>query len=48
MDSLNFTTRETLGITSQSQFAAAIDNMSNTAVMVDQNNNRVLIVAMPR
>ena len=48
IDSLNFTTRETLGITSQSQFAAAIDNMSNTAVIVDQNNNRALIVAMPR
>jgi len=35
-------------MTSQSQFGAAIDNMTNTAVIVDQNNNRVLIVALPR
>lgn len=48
IDSQTFTTRETLGITSQSQFGAAIDNMSNTAVVVDQNNNRVLIFGLPR
>ncbi|HUN63991.1 MAG TPA: hypothetical protein VMU53_18470 [Candidatus Sulfotelmatobacter sp.] len=39
-----FLTRETLGISSQSQFALAIDNFTNTAVMVDQNNDRVLLI----
>lgn len=39
-----FATRETLGISSQSQFALAIDNYTNTAVMVDQNNDRVLLI----
>lgn len=48
IDSQNFTTRDTLGITSQSQFAAAVDNTSNTAVIADQNNNRVLILGLPR
>ena len=48
IDSQTFTTRETFGMTSQSQFGAAIDNMTNTAVIVDQNNNRVLILALPR
>ncbi len=43
-----FATRETLGISSQSQFAATIDNFTNTAVMADQNNNRVLILPMPK
>ncbi|MGB7845619.1 MAG: hypothetical protein WBL63_08395 [Candidatus Acidiferrum sp.] len=43
-----FTTRETLGISSQSQFAAAIDNFTNTAVIADQNNNRVLILPLPK
>lgn len=42
-----FTTRNTLGIGSQSQFAVAIDNFTNTAVIADQNNNRVLIMALP-
>lgn len=39
-----FATRATLGISSQSQFALAIDNYTNTAVMVDQNNDRVLLI----
>jgi hypothetical protein len=39
-----FATRTTLGISSQSQFALAIDNFTNTAVMVDQNNDRVLLM----
>jgi hypothetical protein len=43
-----FSTRETLGISSQSQFAIAIDPLTNTAVMADQNNDRVLIVPMPK
>lgn len=48
VDTQDFHTTETLGITSQSQFASAMDNFTNTAVIVDQNNNRVLIVAMPK
>ena len=44
----SFATRDTLGISSQSQFAAAIDNFTNTAVIADQNNNRVLILALPK
>jgi DNA-binding beta-propeller fold protein YncE len=43
-----FATRETLGISSQSQFAAAIDNFTNTAILADQNNNRVLILPLPK
>ena len=43
-----FSTRETLGISSQSQFAVAIDQFTNTAVIADQNNDRVLIVPMPK
>jgi hypothetical protein len=43
-----FATRNTLGIGSQSQFAAAVDNLTNTAVISDQNNNRVLILALPQ
>ena len=43
-----FATRNTLGIGSQSQFAAAVDNLTNTALISDQNNNRVLILALPQ
>jgi DNA-binding beta-propeller fold protein YncE len=43
-----FATRQTLGISSQSQFAVALDQFTNTAVVVDQNNNRVLLMPMPR
>lgn len=43
-----FATRETLGISSQSQFAVAIDNFTNTAVVADQNNNRILILPLPK
>ena len=43
-----FSTRETLGISSQSQFAVAIDNFTNTAILADQNNNRVLILPLPK
>lgn len=43
-----FATRQTMGISSQSQFAVAIDTWTNTAVMADQNNNRVLILPMPK
>jgi DNA-binding beta-propeller fold protein YncE len=41
-----FATREMLGISSQSQFAGAIDNFTNTAILADQNNNRVVILPL--
>jgi DNA-binding beta-propeller fold protein YncE len=47
VDVQTFTTRQTLGISSQSQFAVAVDQFTNTAVIVDQNNNRVLGLALP-
>jgi hypothetical protein len=43
-----FATRATLGISSQSQFAVAIDQFTNTAVVADQNNNRVLLMPVPK
>jgi len=48
IDSQNFKTRETLGLSSQSQFAVDVDQFENTATIVDQNNNRVLFLALPR
>jgi DNA-binding beta-propeller fold protein YncE len=48
VDSQNLKTRQTLGISSMSQFAIAVDNFSNTAVIADQNNNRVVFLAMPK
>ncbi|MGB9433538.1 MAG: hypothetical protein WBQ89_14945 [Candidatus Acidiferrum sp.] len=48
VNSPTFATRATLGISSQSQFAAAIDQFTNTAVMVDQNNDRVLLLPLPK
>jgi len=47
VDAQTFKTVDTLGITSQSQFAVAVDTITNTAVIVDQNNNRVLGLALP-
>jgi len=47
VDAQTFKTVDTLGITSQSQFAVAVDPFTNTAVIVDQNNNRVLGLALP-
>lgn len=41
-----FAKRASLGISSQSQFAVAVDNFTNTAIIADQNNNRVLIMAL--
>ncbi|HYW66192.1 MAG TPA: hypothetical protein VFB10_05750 [Candidatus Dormibacteraeota bacterium] len=48
IDSQNLRTRQSLGISSQSQFAVAVDNWLNTAVIADQNNNRVLLLALPK
>jgi len=43
-----FKTRQTLGISSNSQFPIDVDNVTNIAVIPDQNNNRVLFLAMPK
>jgi DNA-binding beta-propeller fold protein YncE len=48
VDTQNFKTRQTLGITSLSQFAIDVDKLTNTSVIVDQNNNRVVFLAMPK
>ncbi len=48
VDSQNLKTRQTLGISSMSQFAIAVDNLTNTAVIVDQNNNRVVFLNLPK
>jgi DNA-binding beta-propeller fold protein YncE len=48
IDTQTLSTRATLGIGSQSQYASAMDNVYGTAVIVDQNNNRVLFVPMPK
>ncbi|HET6929613.1 MAG TPA: hypothetical protein VFI45_04780, partial [Candidatus Acidoferrum sp.] len=47
VDAQTFKTVNTLGITSQSQFAVAVDPITNTALIVDQNNNRILGLALP-
>jgi DNA-binding beta-propeller fold protein YncE len=47
VDAQTFNTENTLGISSLSQFAVAVDPMTNTALIVDQNNNRVLGLALP-
>ena len=48
IDTQTFKTRATLGISSLSQFPVAMDNFGNTAIIVDQNNNRVIFLAMPK
>ncbi len=48
VDSQNLKTRQTLGISSLSQFAIGVDNFTNTAVIVDQNNNRVVFLNLPK
>lgn len=47
MDTLTFRTKATLGIGSQSIFAVTMDTVNNVALIADQNNNRLLMVAMP-
>ncbi len=47
IDSLSFQNQSTLGIGGISLFAAAIEPLSNLAVIADQANNRVLLFAMP-
>jgi len=48
VDAQNFKTRQTLGIASLSQFAIDVDKLTNISVIVDQNNNRVVFLAMPK
>jgi len=48
VDVQNFKMRQTLGISSFSQFAIDLDNLTNIAVIVDQNNNRVVFLALPK
>jgi DNA-binding beta-propeller fold protein YncE len=48
VDSQYLKTTQMLGISSQSQFAVAVDNWFNSAVIADQNNNRVLLLALPK
>ncbi len=48
VDSQHLKTTQTLGISSQSQFAVAVDSWFNTAVIADQNNNRVLLLGLPK
>ncbi len=48
VDVQNLKMRQTLGISSMSQFAIAVDNFTNTAVIVDQNNNRVVFLSLPK
>lgn len=48
VDTQTFSTRDTLGISSQSYFAAAMDNFTSTAIIVDQNNNRVIFLPVPK
>jgi DNA-binding beta-propeller fold protein YncE len=48
VDSQTFRTRATLGIGSQSQFAAAIHSRTNLAVIADQTNNRLLLLPLPK
>ena len=42
-----FTTRSTFGLGGSPQFAVAIDQFTNLAVVADQANNRVLIFPLP-
>jgi DNA-binding beta-propeller fold protein YncE len=43
-----FATRATMAISSQSQFAVSIDPFTNVAVVADQNNDRLLILPVPK
>lgn len=42
-----FKTRRTLGISGSQQFGVAVDQFTNLAVVVDQANNRLLILPVP-
>ena len=48
VDSQTFATKATLGIGAASNFAAAIQTLTNLAVIADQANNRVLLFPLPK
>jgi hypothetical protein len=48
MDFLTKTVKAILPIAASQQFGIAVHPWTNQAVIVDQNNNRVLIVPLPR
>jgi hypothetical protein len=48
LDSQTFRTKQTLEIGGNSNFSAAIQTMTNLAVIVDQANNRILLVPLPK
>jgi DNA-binding beta-propeller fold protein YncE len=48
IDSQTFKTRETQNISSMSQFPIATDTVNSIAIIVDQNNNRVVFLPVPK
>jgi len=48
VDSQTFATKATLGIGGTSKFAAAIQTLTNLAVIADQANNRVILFPLPK
>ncbi len=48
VDSQTFSTKATLGIGGSSNFAAAIQTLTNLAVIADHDNNRVLLFPLPK
>jgi len=48
MDFLNKTVKAVIPLSVSQQFAVAIDPVTNRAFVVDQNNDRVLVVPLPR
>jgi DNA-binding beta-propeller fold protein YncE len=48
VDSQTFATKATLGIGATSKFAAAIQTLTNLAVIADQANNRVILFPVPK
>ncbi len=48
MDFLTKTIKAIIPLPASQQFAVAIDPMTNRAFVVDQNNNRVIVVPLPR
>ena len=47
LDTQTLQTRATMGVTGSTQFAAAIDPLTNMAVIADATNNRLLILPLP-
>jgi DNA-binding beta-propeller fold protein YncE len=47
VDTQTFLTKQTIGIGGSGKLSAAIHNLLNLAVIVDQTNNRVLLLPLP-